>query len=663
MNHPVLMTEPLCNLNWSRKNLTEMMFELYNVPSLCYGVDMLFAVNKNKKKFDTENCLVISTSYQTTHIVPILNGRVQVDKTRRIGVGSFHGLELLTKSLHLKYPDLRTKLTNEVIQEIQEKYTMCAKDYKKQLKLLEMVFNHDQEKLRDEEKKRMFGSLEMYEKAFSEENARKSLLENRFNYLKSYKNQVEYNNHVYNYDNHVTLLEDNIINELVFFEWPKSSVDIVLTEEEVTRKQEMRKEQSRRLRELMQKKREENVRNMEKELEELEQIMQIKAHDKYQFKEAVLSKGFTSEDELQKKINKIFMKINFNKEEKQEQNERIDENKRWPLLNIPDEDLTDEQIKTKRIHKMQRNAYLTRLEKREILLQEKERVEEMKQKDPENYLLSLYIRKKELLDRIENYKQVRKELSNRHSRTNLKRMMVLAELGKENITTTSKKKVDNTKDDFGIKDEDWDVYRGISRHNLSEDEEEERHQLEDVEAQIIEMDPNYFKYNDTLSQGYMYGTQHFFLGVDQFRGAELLFQPYMIGIDQAGIIELILSVFKTMTIEEQRKLAKNIFLTGGNVKTKYIEDRIYNELRTNLNCDFEINITKADDPELDAWKGASLFMREDDNKQFFITRDDYNEYGAEYFKEHYFSNDIINSRGHQGYHIDNIYIPNKKQKI
>ena len=117
-----------------------MIFELYSVPSMSYGVDMLYSLHKNNKSLDTSNCLIISSSYQTTHIVPVLNGRIQIDKTRRIGVGSFHSLELLTKSLHLKYPDLRTKLTNEVIQEIQEKHTMSAKYYKKKLKLLEMVF-------------------------------------------------------------------------------------------------------------------------------------------------------------------------------------------------------------------------------------------------------------------------------------------------------------------------------------------------------------------------------------------------------------------------------------------------------------------------------------------------------------------------------------------
>jgi actin-related protein 5 len=651
IEHPITFTEPLLNLNWSRKNITEMMFEIYSVPSLCYGVDMLFSLDKNKRKLDTQNCLIISSSYQTTHIVPIINGRVNVDKTRRIGIGSFQGLELLSKSLHLKYPDLKSKLTNDLLTDIQENYTMCALDYKNQIKLLEMVFENDQEKLKDEEKKRMFGSLQMYEKAYYEENSRKQYLENRYSYIKPYKNQVEYNNYKYTYDNNLNPLGDDLITELVFFEWPKQASEVVLTDEDLKRKQEMRKEQSRRLREIMQKKREENVRTLEKELIELEEVMQIKQYDKYQFEEAVMSKGFASEEEIQKRINKIDLKINFNKESK-ETNDVIDEDKRWPLINIPDEDLTEEQIRSKRFQKMQRSAYLTRLEKREVLQKEKERIEEIKQKDPENYLLSLYIRKKELLDRIENYKLIRKELSNRHSKTNLKRMMVLAELGKEDSTT--KKKNENSKDDsFGMRDDDWDVYRGISRHNLSEDEEEDKQQLEEVEGQIIEMDPNYFKYTDSLTQGFMYGTENFFLGVDQFRGAELLFQPCLIGVEQAGIIELILSVFKTLTFEEQKSLAKNIFLTGGNTKIKYLENRIYNELRTNLNCDIDVNVFKADNPELDAWKGAAAFANDINNKSFYVTKQEYEECGSEYFKDHRFSNMPV-SKGGEAY---------KKQKL
>ena len=47
IDHPVVFTEPLANINFSRKNMTEMFFELYNVPKLCYGVDMLFSLYYN----------------------------------------------------------------------------------------------------------------------------------------------------------------------------------------------------------------------------------------------------------------------------------------------------------------------------------------------------------------------------------------------------------------------------------------------------------------------------------------------------------------------------------------------------------------------------------------------------------------------------------------
>jgi actin-related protein 5 len=163
--------------------------------------------------------------------------------------------------------------------------------------------------------------------------------------------------------------------------------------------------------------------------------------------------------------------------------------------------------------------------------------------------------------------------------------MVLAELGKENLSGSKKIK----KDDFGVNDEDWEVYRGISRHTLSEDEEEDVQNLNEIEGQIIELDPNYLKFNDNydnLTQKYLY------LGVDQFRGAELVFQPSIIGIDQTGLLEAILNIFSTLKEEEKKILARNIFLTGGNVNFKNFEQRLKKDLRENLNCDFEINIKK-----------------------------------------------------------------------
>ena len=277
----------------------------------------------------------------------------------------------------------------------------------------------------------------------------------------------------------------------------------------------------------------------------------------------------------------------------------------------------------------------------------------MKQKDPEKYLIGLYRKKKELFEKIENYKITRKEFQNRHSKVNQKRMYVLAELGKE----SERSRKNASPDEFGIKDEDWEIYRGISRHNLSEDEEEDNQQLNEVEAQIIEMDPNYFKNSETLLHN---RGSNLFIGVDQFRGPELIFNPSIIGGDQMGLIELILSLLKTFSPQEQKALCNCIFITGGNTKYKYIEDRIRNELQNNLDCEMNINIHRADDPELDCWKGQRNFMNDKENSRYFMTKKEYYEYGPDYFKEHFCSN-IKPNCNQNTTHNKNDY-PNKRRK-
>ena len=48
INYPVMLTEPLCNPNHSRALTSELMFECYGVPALCYGVDSLLALYGSK---------------------------------------------------------------------------------------------------------------------------------------------------------------------------------------------------------------------------------------------------------------------------------------------------------------------------------------------------------------------------------------------------------------------------------------------------------------------------------------------------------------------------------------------------------------------------------------------------------------------------------------
>ena len=91
-------------------------------------------------------------------------------------------------------------------------------------------------------------------------------------------------------------------------------------------------------------------------------------------------------------------------------------------------------------------------------------------------------------------------------------------------------------------------------------------------------------------------------------------------------------------------------------------------MRQNLHCDIGVNVKCAADPDTDAWKGARIFSNNEENRNYFITREEYNEYGPDYFKDHWCSNlPILQQRNNTSFPMNNdntpVKTPNKKQKI
>ena len=652
INHPVLITESVCNLSFSRKCMTELMFELYGVPSLTYGIDMMFSYYYNnyeniKNNEGLGNCLIISSSNQVTHILPIIENKIDLKNTRRISIGSENAKDLLMKSLQLKYSDIKQKLTNEVIQEIYHNYTMAAIDYEQELKLIEVLHKDEQEKYHKLDLVNIDGTLDMYQKvmdSYKEEEKRNNssinnLNKKSFSYLKPYTNLVNY------IDEEENNVEKNIINHLYFFKKPFMGVLPFITQEELKAKQEAKNEQIRRFREIMKKRREENYKNMQIELEQLEKMIALKDQDKFKFEEMLTNTGYESAEEIIQRINKLSAKLN-NDIHHLENTQPEDIESRWNLLSMPDEDLTEEQIKMKRIQKMQKNAYYSRLEKKELARKEKEKIEKLKNENKDKYLVSLYRTKKEILERLAKYEELKRDMVNRHSKTNMKRMQTLAELGKD--SDGMERGGSNWEDDdFGKNDEDWEIYREVNKNNINEEEEEDYNRLHDIENQISEMDKNYFGNVQQYQYNFYHENDYFILGVDQFRCAELLFKPYIIGVEQAGIIEIISQIFKNMNINIKKNLAKNIFITGGNTYYPFLNERIYHDLRSYLPIDVDINVKRAANPVLDAWKGARLFfndtyslngIKNNLRNNIYISKKEYEEYGVEYFKEHFCGN-------------------------
>lgn len=61
---------------------SELLFELYNVPSVTYGVDSLFAFSRQKHK----DGLAVSLGHQASTIIPVVNGKGIMSRAKRYDI-------------------------------------------------------------------------------------------------------------------------------------------------------------------------------------------------------------------------------------------------------------------------------------------------------------------------------------------------------------------------------------------------------------------------------------------------------------------------------------------------------------------------------------------------------------------------------------------------
>lgn len=98
---------------------------------------------------------MISSSYQASHIIPIFDGSLYLEGTKRLSLGGSHHFDLLNKSLNLKYAQHKNTLSNpDAIQYIMENHTYCATSYKEQINYLEKLYNEERAYQIDEEQKK-----------------------------------------------------------------------------------------------------------------------------------------------------------------------------------------------------------------------------------------------------------------------------------------------------------------------------------------------------------------------------------------------------------------------------------------------------------------------------------------------------------------------------
>jgi len=120
--------------------------------------------------------------------------------------------------------------------------------------------------------------------------------------------------------------------------------------------------------------------------------------------------------------------------------------------------------------------------------------------------------------------------------------------------------------------------------DINSDVENYDNKLVEVESEIRQLDPdfedeitnyaNLFKCGNTIE-----------LGVDSVKPPEILFQPHLLGVDQMGLSELLISIANQFSQDYKEKLLSNIYISGGGAQIKDIGERLKYDLQSVFSSD------------------------------------------------------------------------------
>ncbi|KAK9454515.1 hypothetical protein V1511DRAFT_502200, partial [Dipodascopsis uninucleata] len=600
VDNPIMMSEILACPLAQHKGMQELLFETYNVPAVTFGIDSLCSFYYNKGSTG----LVISAGNETTHVIPVLNGRAVLSQAKRLNWGGHSAALYLLNLIQLKYPHFPGRVTPIQAEALAQQHCYVA------------PFSYEEE-------------------------------------VKHFLDKDE------------GLDERDHIIQAPYTEVAQS----VKSEEELAKIAERRKESGRKLQEQAAKARLERLIKKEQELEYYRTLEQKSEEvSQKEFKRLLDREGFDDEAGLSKTIKNLERSIKRSRKQDVGDEESDAETQTFPLLDIPDDQLDEGQIKQKRHQRLMKSNYEARMRAKVEKQREQERIKEEERKDEEwrlndleGWIKSRRDHREQILQRMKEKKRLKEELNNRRSVASQMRMKSIANLASENSGSSRKRRRGGTDDEdtFGANDDDWAVYHDITNASDTEEDEEMAETMRKIEAQLLEYDPDFNPENmmdvqndwtNSLIHTFLRGRRpfdsnsraeahQFHLNVERVRVPEAVFQPSMAGLDQAGVVELASDILlHRLPKDDAARVCKDIFLTGGYSLVKGFDDRLRNELRSLMPVNQELNIRKASDGVLDAWRGMRKWISEDEGQASLLTRAEYEEYGPDYIKEHRLGN-------------------------
>lgn len=115
---------------------------------------------------------------------------------------------------------------------------------------------------------------------------------------------------------------------------------------------------------------------------------------------------------------------------------------------------------------------------------------------------------------------------------------------------------------------------------------------------------------------------------ERFMIPEALFQPADIGVNQAGIAEAIVQAVSSANPELHELLYGNVIVCGGCARFPGFLERLYNDLRSLVPDEYELNVRIVEDPVCAAWHGGVLAASKSEMDRCAATRQNYIHEGS-----------------------------------
>uniref|UniRef100_D8QKM7 Uncharacterized protein n=1 Tax=Schizophyllum commune (strain H4-8 / FGSC 9210) TaxID=578458 RepID=D8QKM7_SCHCM len=588
VEHPILMTERIATPIHSRTLTSELLFEQYSVPSVAYCLDGVMSFYERNKPSSpgpfTADGLVISFNTASTSVIPILNGRGILSHAKRLQWGTSQASDYLLKLVQLKYPTFPTRVTPVQASWMLERFCLFATDYKAQMRAL-----RDPIKLRE-------------------------------------------------------------VDCIIQYPFTQPAWE-TKTEEELARAAERRKEQGKRLQEIAAKNRQDKAAKKEEDLENLIALRDSRDEMDINYWLVKLEEhGISDESELDEAIEVLEAEIKKAKRKDADGDELMDE-PQYPLVDVPDEELDADQLKEKKKQKLLKAGQEARIrarkekEKEREIKEREERAEQQERATDLDGWSRRHRQEHEARYSINQREKHKEALADRRSAAAQARMKSIATLAADERVPKRGRKVGGD-DTFGANDADWDEYRKIDVSAPAEDQEEDLKRLMAIEEKLLVHDPTFTEehthaaiqqqrspllcaFKPGYSEWDVGGANRIHLNTERYRACETWFSPFMAGLDSAGLGEVIQNILARFTYEEKGRLVKNIFLTGTPSKFPGLVERLQTTMRPIMPPEMPIEIVRANEPSLDAWKGMASFAQTEEFRTVGVTRQEYEEHGGE----------------------------------